>query len=94
LIEHGFKMLTVMNSGGIGFDFADQLVTPIRIHRELVAKVTLARLFRPNGIRILLPAFGRHPVCGHSPLINQRPFLTANMLLYVGFHKIRAPLND
>jgi len=38
LIEHDLKMLTIVNSSGIGFNFADQLVTPIRIHRELVAK--------------------------------------------------------
>ena len=82
LIEHSFKMLTFVNSSGIGFDFADQLVAPVRIHRELVAKVTLAMLFRPSGIRILLPAFCGLPVCGDSPLINQCPLIAADMLLW------------
>jgi len=38
LIERGLKMLTIVNSSGIGFNFADQLVTPIRIHREGTSK--------------------------------------------------------
>jgi len=70
-IEHSFKMLTVVNAGGIGLDFPNQLVAPVRIYRELVAKVTLAMLFRPSGIRILLPAFRGLPVCGRSPLSNE-----------------------
>jgi len=44
--------------------------------------VTLAMLFRPSSIRILLPAFGRLPVCGHGPLINQFPLFAADMLLW------------
>jgi len=81
-IEHSFEMLNVMNSGGTSFDFADQRATPVCIHRELVAKVTLAMLFRPSGIHILLPAFCELLVCGHSPLINQCPIIAADMLLW------------
>jgi hypothetical protein len=81
-IEHGLKMLTIVNSSGIGFDFSDQLVAPIRSHRELVGKVTLAKLFRPSGIRIHLPAFCGHPFCGASPLINRCPLIATDMLLW------------
>ena len=77
-IEHSFKMLTVVNAGGIGLDFPNQLVAPVRIYRELVAKVTLAMLFGPGGIGILLPAFGRLPVCRRGLLIDQRTLLAGD----------------
>jgi hypothetical protein len=82
LIERGFKMLTVMNSGGISLDFANRLVARVGIQRELEAKVTPALLFRSSGIRILVWAFGRLPVCGHSTFINQCPRVAADMLLW------------
>jgi hypothetical protein len=78
--EHGFKMLTVMDSSGIGCEFATQFRTPVRIHRELAAKLTLEMQIRAGGIRIVLPAFGRLPVCGRSPLTNQFQFVEADIL--------------
>jgi len=81
-IEHNVEMLTVVNAGGIGLDFPNQLVASVRIHRELVAKVTLAILFGPSGVRILLPTFRGFPVRWGGLLIDQYALLAGDMLLW------------
>jgi len=80
-IEHGVELLTVVDASGIGLEFSNQSVAPVRIYREPVAKVTLAMPSRPGGIGSLLPTFRGSPVCGRRPLINQCPLLSADMLL-------------
>ena len=60
-IEQSVEMLTVVNVGGIGLDFPNQFVAPVRIHRKLLAKVILIIFFRPGGTRILLPVFRSFP---------------------------------
>ena len=75
-------MFTVVNDGDIGLDFPTLLVTPVRIHRELVAKVIPVILFGPSGVRILLPTFCAFPVGWRGILIDQYSLFAGGMLLW------------
>jgi len=80
-IESCFKLLSVVNAGGIGRDSSGQLEEPVRFHGRLVVKVPFPVIFGPIGICILLPAFRRLPVSGRSLLIDQFTLVAAEILL-------------
>ena len=81
-IEHSVEMLTVVNARGIDLDFPNQVVAPVRIHRELVAKVTLAMPLSPSGVSILLPTFRGSRIRWGGLPINKYTLFAVDMLLW------------
>jgi len=80
-VEHLVEVLAVVGAGRIGLDLADDLVLRVDVDGEFVAEVGLAVFLGPGRVNVLLPAFGRFPVCRHRTVLDPLVLLPAVTLL-------------